>query len=117
MEKEIRKQIEQFHMLKKGDRLLIGLSGGADSICLAQILYELATEYELELKKVLLRPGTDVDLFELSDFSVLIAKPGHHVLYSGCEWKEIEESLTLGEPCYGRMVLSAKKRMVLEAKG
>ncbi len=73
MEKEIRKQIEQFHMLKKGDRLLIGLSGGADSICLAQILYELATEYELELSAVCCHHGlrgeeADRDVQFVEDF-------------------------------------------------
>ena len=49
MRNEIRKRIEQYHMLEKGDRILIGLSGGSDSVCLAQILYELSDQYELKL--------------------------------------------------------------------
>lgn len=57
MLKEIRKQIGQFHMLEKGDRVLIGLSGGSDSVCLAQVLYELAVEYELELSAVCCHHG------------------------------------------------------------
>jgi len=105
--------VQQYRVRAKREALRIDAIGSEEAVGLVSG----KTEYELELKKVLLRPGMDVDLFELSDFSVLIAKPGHHLLYSGCEWKEIEESLTLGEPCYERMLLSAKKRMVLEAEG
>jgi len=50
--KEIKKQIEQFHMLERGDRILIGLSGGADSVCLTQVLFELSKEYNLHLGAV-----------------------------------------------------------------
>lgn len=73
MEKEIREQIEQFHMLDKGDRVLIGLSGGADSICLASILYELSEEYELTLAAVYCHHGlrgeeADKDVRFVEDF-------------------------------------------------
>ena len=53
----VRKKIEQFHMLEKGDRVLIGLSGGADSVCLAQILVELRKEYDLTLGAVCCHHG------------------------------------------------------------
>lgn len=75
------------------------------------------TSYELELKKVMLSREYDpVDVYELSNFVVMIVKPDRRIVYSGCEWKEIEETLELGEPCFERMVLSASKRMVLEAQ-
>ena len=57
MQKDIRKKLDQYHMLSKGDRILIGLSGGADSVCLAQILYELKEEFELELAAVCCHHG------------------------------------------------------------
>ncbi|MBQ6554988.1 MAG: tRNA lysidine(34) synthetase TilS [Firmicutes bacterium] len=44
--------IEQFNMLKRGDHVVIGLSGGADSICLAHILMRLKNRYALELTAV-----------------------------------------------------------------
>ena len=72
--------------------------------------------YELELKKVVLDRAYDpVDLYGLSDFVVMIVKPDRRIVFSGCEWKELEETLVLGEPCLERMVLSAAKRTVLEA--
>ena len=73
MVKEIKRQIEQFHMLEKGDRVLIGISGGADSICLAQILDTLKTEYNLELAAVCCHHGlrgeeADQDVCFVEDF-------------------------------------------------
>ncbi len=73
MVKDIKKQMEQFHMLEKGDRVLIGLSGGADSVCLARVLYELAEEYELTLAAVCCHHGlrgeeADRDVLFVEDF-------------------------------------------------
>lgn len=39
---DLREYMEQFHMVKKGDLILIGVSGGADSVCLLLLLHEIA---------------------------------------------------------------------------
>lgn len=57
MIEEIRKEMEQFHMLEQGDRVLIGFSGGADSVCLTQILYELSEQYKLTLGAIYCHHG------------------------------------------------------------
>lgn len=73
MIKEIRRRMEQYHMLEPGDKVLIGLSGGADSICLAQSLYELSSEYGLCLGAVCCHHGlrgqeADEDVRFVEDF-------------------------------------------------
>lgn len=41
--------IKEHSLLEKGDRVLIAISGGADSVCMLNIFKRLAAEYDLEL--------------------------------------------------------------------
>ena len=47
--KEVKKFIDKESLLQYGDSCLIALSGGADSVALLKILYELKSEYKLKL--------------------------------------------------------------------
>ena len=38
MKKEILQTIEKYNLIKNGDKIVIGVSGGPDSICLLHIL-------------------------------------------------------------------------------
>lgn len=49
MQKKVISYINQFHMLERGDRLVLGVSGGADSICLLDILCLLREKLQLTL--------------------------------------------------------------------
>lgn len=40
---------EKEQLIRKGDRIVAGVSGGADSVCLLQFLYEIREEWELTL--------------------------------------------------------------------
>ncbi len=47
--KKIREFIEKNSMLNKGDRVVLGLSGGPDSVCLFFMLLGLREEYNLDI--------------------------------------------------------------------
>ena len=44
--------IKEYNMLEKGDKVLVGLSGGADSVCLLLNLLEISTEFELKVSAI-----------------------------------------------------------------
>ena len=49
MLKKIKNTINKQTLIEKGDRILIGLSGGADSVCLTHILHTLKDEMGIEI--------------------------------------------------------------------
>lgn len=49
MLEKVREYIKFHHMLEMGDRVVMGISGGADSVCLLHIMQELREEYGLSL--------------------------------------------------------------------
>ena len=46
---QIRSFIQKQHMLELRDRVVVGVSGGADSMCLLNVLMQLQTDYQLTL--------------------------------------------------------------------
>lgn len=57
MIEKIRKNIIKYELIKKRDKVVVGISGGADSICLAHILWTLRDEFEIELYGVHINHG------------------------------------------------------------
>ncbi len=55
--KKVRNYLTEYKMLQKKDRVVVGVSGGADSVCLFFVLLELKAEYELELYLVHIHHG------------------------------------------------------------
>lgn len=54
---QVRRFMEKEHMAPKGSRILAGVSGGADSVCLLCVLHALAPEYEWKLAVVHVNHG------------------------------------------------------------
>ncbi|MBR1622495.1 MAG: tRNA lysidine(34) synthetase TilS, partial [Pseudobutyrivibrio sp.] len=50
--KKIREYIDKYNMIERGDGVVIGLSGGPDSVCLFFVLLALKSEYNLTLRAV-----------------------------------------------------------------
>lgn len=48
--KKINEYIEKYNMLNRGDGVVLGLSGGPDSVCLFFVLLALKSEYDLTIE-------------------------------------------------------------------
>lgn len=57
MEKKIRTYMKKWEMIQEGDHIVIGVSGGADSVCLFEILEDLKCEMDLKLTVVHINHG------------------------------------------------------------
>jgi tRNA(Ile)-lysidine synthase len=57
MLKQVRKTIKETSMLECGDRVLVAVSGGADSVALLRALIILSSEYRLHLTTAHLNHG------------------------------------------------------------
>lgn len=72
IEQKVFQWMEQFQMLSAGDRVVVGVSGGADSMCLLALLLRFREQQPLELEVVHvhhgLRPEAHLDAKLVEDF-------------------------------------------------
>lgn len=52
-----------------------------------------------------------IDFYNLSGFNVVIVRPDKKIIYSGCEWYGISETLSLNEVMLETVTIAASKRM------
>lgn len=92
---QMRKAVEEFHMIEEGDRVAVALSGGKDSITLLMALKNLQRFYpkKFELIAITVNPG-----FEFFDTSIL---------YDIC--KEIDVKLVVAESHIKEIVFDIRK--------
>lgn len=69
MLRKIRRYMENQQMISKGDKIVLGLSGGADSVALFLLLNELKEEYELNLFAVHVNHGIRKEAGEDADYA------------------------------------------------
>ncbi|MBQ8852545.1 MAG: hypothetical protein IJZ66_08955 [Oscillibacter sp.] len=75
------------------------------------------TVHTLELKRLYatdeaIRDG--LDFYNLSGFTLVICKPDRKVIYSNCQWSNINESGTLGDMVVEKVTIVATKRIETE---
>ena len=57
LKNRLEKYVTERRLIKRGDRLVLGLSGGADSICLLNILSDISKEWDLHVTAVHVHHG------------------------------------------------------------
>ncbi len=57
MYNKVKKYIDKHRLIEKGDQVVVGISGGADSVCLTHILWRLREVYDLSLVGVHVHHG------------------------------------------------------------
>ena len=65
---KVRDYVKKHQMLQKGDTLVVGVSGGADSVCLLFVLAELRLDYDLELLVVHVNHGIREEAGQDADY-------------------------------------------------
>ncbi len=75
------------------------------------------TQYTLELSRLYatdeaLRDG--LNFYEMEDFSLVICKPDRKIIYTGCQWKDLEESAEVGGMVLEKVTLAATRRVETE---
>lgn len=100
----VRKTIEEHHLLKKGDKVLCAVSGGADSVCLLNVMCELKSEYDLSIFVVNVNHLIRGDEAERDSSFVksLCKQMGIECFYREYDVKKIAKELKLGEEECGR---------------
>lgn len=49
LEEKVLKTIKKYNLIENGDKIVVGVSGGPDSICLLNVLYELNKNRDINL--------------------------------------------------------------------
>lgn len=55
--------------------------------------------------------GEGLDFHAIDGFNVVIVKPDRKVIYSGCQWSSIDESVALSEMVYETLTIVASARL------
>lgn len=74
-----------------------------------------AEEYVLELTRIYatdtaIRDG--IDFFTLDDFNLVVCKPDKNIIYTGCQWVNLQESAEVGGTILEKVTVSATHRVV-----
>lgn len=73
-----------------------------------------AEEYTLELTRIYatdaaIRDG--IDFYKLDEFNLVICKPDGNVIYTGCQWVNLQESAEVGGTVLEKVTVSAAHRI------
>ena len=71
-------------------------------------------KHVLELSRVMLMPQSaqdEIDFHSLLDFNVVIVKPDRRIVYTGCQWADINENVGVNDMLLESVTVIASKRV------
>ncbi len=71
---EVIQTIKKYNMIEKGDKIIIGLSGGSDSVVLFHLLRQIKNEYNLKLKVIHINHGLRLEADNDEEFCIELCK-------------------------------------------
>ena len=70
-------------------------------------------QYRLELTRIYATDeaiGDGINFYDRNDFSLVICKPDRNVIYTGCQWKSLQESAEVGGNVMEKVTIEAARR-------
>lgn len=106
MLRKVEEYIRQYHMVEKGDRIVLGVSGGADSISLFFVMLELREKYNIEMVVVHVNHGIRGEEAERDENYVKSLCESHGVVFESvhADVKGLAKKEKLSEEEAGRNV-------------
>lgn len=124
LEKQVLHTVKRFEMVRPGDKVLVALSGGPDSLCLLAVLASLRTELSIEIEAVHvdhgLRPESADEAARVQDLCAQVGIPCHirraavldRVAEAGCSIQEAARELRYAA-CYEVAEATAAQRIAM----
>ncbi|MEN2997869.1 MAG: tRNA lysidine(34) synthetase TilS [Brevinematia bacterium] len=118
LEEKVLKTINKFSLLSKGDRVVVGFSGGADSTALLHILHKLKHQLDIELMAVHVNHGIRITAVEDESFCIdFCRKRGIEIITFREDILKISKEKRLSLEEAGRLVRYKIFNKVLRNKG
>lgn len=92
----------------------VGAFGQAEPVATLRGL----NHYTLELSRIYATDAAlqdGISFYDMEDFTLVIVKPDRRIIFTGCQWSMLEESVALGATVLEKVTLTATGRMEVEA--
>ena len=102
--------VQSYHTLAKKTERTVEAFGERESV--ATIVGQ--PSYIIELTRLYVTDDAVSDgirFHDLTDFSLVVVKPGHRVVYTDCNWSQISENGDVGDLVAEKIVLHAAHRV------
>ncbi len=104
IENKVKNFIREYNLIQNGDNLVVGVSGGADSMMLLHFLYEHQAYYDIHIKVAHIHHGVRIEADSEAVFVEQVSKKWQLPYYRhNCNIKQLSKEKGLSEEEVGRI--------------